>query len=52
MITDFTVNRLESRSLIFLDGFPDVKFYIAEKTENLALEAVQSNSQGTAATVV
>ena len=52
MITDFTVNRLESRSFIILKWFSDGEFYIAEKTENLALEAVQSNSQGTAATVV
>jgi hypothetical protein len=38
-----TPNRLESRWFIFLNVFPDSKFYISEKTENLNLEAVQAN---------
>jgi len=42
-VADLTLNRLESRSFIFLKWFSDSKFYISEKTENLNLEAVQAH---------
>jgi hypothetical protein len=46
------VNRQHSRSFIFLQWFSNREFNIAEQTYNLTLDAVQADSERTAATAV